>query len=75
MRTTLAIDDDVLLAAKEIASLERRSVGEVVSDLARRGLRKSERPAGTRNGVKLLPRRPGAPVTSEKVAELLNDLP
>lgn len=38
MRTTLTIDDDVLLAAKERARRERRSVGEVVSELARQGL-------------------------------------
>lgn len=38
MRTTVAIDDDVLLAVKERARRENRSVGQVLSDLARRGL-------------------------------------
>ncbi len=38
MRTTLELDDDVVLAAKELAAIERRSLGSVVSDLARRGL-------------------------------------
>ena len=38
MRTTLAIDDDVLIAAKAIAKQQNRSVGEVASDLARRAL-------------------------------------
>jgi hypothetical protein len=38
MRTTLSIDDDVLHAAKERAHREHRTVGEVISDLARRGL-------------------------------------
>lgn len=38
MRTTLSIDDDVLFAAKSIALREGRSVGEVVSELARRAL-------------------------------------
>ena len=33
MRTTLAIDDDVLIAAKAIAQQQRRSIGEVVSAL------------------------------------------
>lgn len=41
MRTTLNIADDVLLAAKERARREGRSVGEVVSDLARQGLLRS----------------------------------
>ena len=38
MRTTLSIDDDVLFAAKSIALREGRSLGEVVSELARRAL-------------------------------------
>lgn len=38
MRTTLDIADDVLLAAKELARRERKSAGQVISDLARRGL-------------------------------------
>lgn len=38
MRTTLSIDDDVLEAARAIADQTRRSLGKVVSDLARRGL-------------------------------------
>ena len=39
MRTTLTIDDDVLEAAKTLAAQRRVSVGSVISDLARRGLR------------------------------------
>ncbi len=38
MRTTLTVDDDVLLAAREQALRERRSVGSVLSDLARQTL-------------------------------------
>ena len=38
MRTTLDIDDDVLEAAKERARRERKTAGEVVSELIRRGL-------------------------------------
>jgi hypothetical protein len=38
MRTTLELDDDVVAAAKELAAIERRSLGAVVSELARRGL-------------------------------------
>ena len=36
MRTTLDIADDVLFAAKEIAQRERKSLGTVISELARR---------------------------------------
>ena len=45
MRTTLAIDDDVLAAARHLAGRERRSVGEVISALARQGLNKGARAA------------------------------
>lgn len=38
MRTTLTIDDDVVAAARELAALEGRSIGSVISELARRGL-------------------------------------
>ncbi len=38
MRTTLDIEDDVLIAAKEIAQRERRSAGDVVSRLLRQAL-------------------------------------
>jgi hypothetical protein len=38
VRTTLDIDDDVVTAARELAAGERRSLGSVISELARRGL-------------------------------------
>jgi hypothetical protein len=48
MRTTLDIDDDVLLAAKEHAARERRSIGAVVSALAREALRRPGPAVATR---------------------------
>ena len=38
MRTTLNLDDDVVAAARELAADQRRSLGAVISELARRGL-------------------------------------
>jgi hypothetical protein len=38
MRTTLDLDEDVVAAARELAAGERRSLGSVISELARRGL-------------------------------------
>ena len=38
MRTTLDIDEDVLEAARERAKRERKTIGELLSELARRGL-------------------------------------
>lgn len=36
MRTTLDIADDILFAAKELAQREKKSLGQVISELARR---------------------------------------
>jgi len=38
VRTTLNLDDDVIVAARELAAGERRTLGSVISELARRGL-------------------------------------
>ncbi len=74
MRTTLAIDDDVLEAAKGIAAAEGKTVGEVVSALARRSLRPAASPR-SRNGVPLLPVKRGAKtVTPEQVNKLRDEL-
>ncbi len=77
MRTTLAIDDDVLAAAKHLAERERKSIGEVMSTLARQGLNRvarSTRPV--RNGVLLLPaRKGGTRVTLEKINQLRDEQP
>jgi hypothetical protein len=76
MRTTLTIDDDVLLAAKGIAQRQGRSVGEVISDLSRQALRPPASRARKRNGVPLLAARAGAvPVTMELVNQLRDELP
>jgi hypothetical protein len=59
-----------------MASMERKSVGEVISTLARQAMRPTPSRHGTRNGVPLLPVRPGAPrVTSELVRQLQEELP
>ena len=72
MRTTVDLDEDVLRAAKALAHERDLSMGRVLSDLARRGLRPSSRTPATRSGVPILPRLPGArPVTSKDVKDLL----
>ena len=75
MRTTLAIDDDVLTMAKAIAQQQHSSVGKVVSDLARRALHPPTAPL-SRNGVPLLPvSNRQAVVTLETVNTLRDELP
>ena len=76
MRTTLSIDDDVLSAARRRAERERRTVGEIVSELARQGLNKPARKGAVRNGISLLSGgRPGRPVSPELVNELRDEAP
>ena len=77
MRTTLAIDDDVLAAAKHLALRERQTVGEVISNLARQGLARGSRAARVeRNGIPLLPTQKGAaPVTLDFVNQLRDEQP
>jgi hypothetical protein len=72
MRTTLKIDDDVLRAARILADEQGRTIGEVVSELARRGLR--PRPLATEGGLPTFEVAPEAgPLTPEMVREALDD--
>lgn len=73
MRTTLAIDDDVLAAARHLAARENKSIGEVLSGLARQGLARAARAGkADRNGIPLL-RRGATPVTLELVNQLRDE--
>ncbi len=74
MRTTLDIDEDVLGAAKALASAQKKTAGKILSELARKGLRPPGEEEVVLNGVPLLPPRPGArPVTPEIVDRLLDE--
>lgn len=69
MRTTLDIEEDILLAAKELARHEKTTAGKVISRLARKGLRGGDERSEKieyKNGVPLLPRR-GVIVTNEMI--------
>ena len=72
MRTTLSIDDDVMLAARALAHESRRSLGAVISELARESLQKPS-PTHTRHGLPLLPRRDNGVVTLEMVNALRDE--
>jgi hypothetical protein len=76
MRTTLTIDDDVLALAKAMAQRQHKSVGEVISALARQALQPARARRELRNGVPLLRVMPGAAaVTPELVNQLRDELP
>jgi plasmid stability protein len=77
MRTTLNLDDDVLAVVRERARRERRSVGEVLSDLARQALtgREPAAPAGAEfHGFRPLPHR-GKLVSNDLIDQLREDEP
>ena len=75
MRTTLDIDEDVLLAAKELARQRRKTVGQVLSDLARESLTRKSR-VSKKHGLPLFPVQPDAGiVTLEWVNQLRDELP
>ncbi len=72
MRTTLTIDDDVLVAAKAIAAQRHQSLGKVVSELARLALHRPH-PPETRNGIPLLPRHDSRNVVTLDTVNALRD--
>ena len=76
MRTTINIDDDVFLAVQERARRERRTAGQVLSDLARQALtgqhRAFEDLGQDRHGFRPLPRR-GTPVSNALIDRLRED--
>lgn len=74
MRTTLDIDDDVLQTVRMFAEREGETAGQVLSDLARRGInapRPEFKPAKVLNGFELLP-ADGRVVTPDLVHHLLS---
>lgn len=75
MRTTLAIDDDVLLVARGLAARQHKTIGEVISALARQALQPTVSGQALRNGIPLLPARTDVPpVTPELVNRLRDEL-
>ena len=73
MRTTLDLDEDVLQAAKELADVYRVTTGKMVSNLVRKGLTPTGPVPKVRNGVPLLPRRPGQQIMTMKLVNELRD--
>jgi hypothetical protein len=72
MRTTLDLDDDVVRAARELASAQRTSLGKVVSELARRGLTPARvETAGDLPVIRVPAGTP--PITPEMVARALDE--
>jgi hypothetical protein len=81
MRTTLDIDEDVLLAAKELAKRQNLSAGRVVSQLLRRvltgqaghGKTLKDRGAGAQSVAGFRPFPKGGAVVTNDVVNRLRD--
>jgi hypothetical protein len=73
MRTTLNLDDDVLLAAKELAELRGATAGEVISELARSALATRRSAGGVRNGVPILEPVRGEGIVTAEIVNRLRD--
>jgi hypothetical protein len=73
MRTTLDLDEDVLQAAKELADTYGVTAGKMLSNLARKALTPTGPVPKVRNGVPLLPRRPGQEIMTMKLVNELRD--
>ncbi|MDB6089344.1 MAG: hypothetical protein JWN85_2128 [Gammaproteobacteria bacterium] len=77
MRTTLDIDDDVLQAAKERAQREKKTIGEMISELARRALTSPREPLSVKEPKAIYGLRPFAPrggiVTNGLIDKLRED--
>jgi hypothetical protein len=72
VRTTLNIDEDVVTAARELAAGERRSLGSVISELARRGLTPAQVEAD--DGLPVIHVPAGTPpITPEMVRRALDE--
>ena len=84
MRTTLDIADDILFAAKELARREKKSIGQVISELARRAFANPAEPSRDGSGappqvserlaiygIRPLPKRGG--VVSNELIDRLRD--
>lgn len=74
MRTTVDIEEDVLLAARELARRQGVSLGRAISELARRGLVRAEGET-MRNGVPLFPVAAGARIVTPELVNQLRDEP
>ena len=72
MRTTLEIDDEVVAAARELAAIEGKSLGSVVSDLARKELIPAK--VDSEDGLPVIRVPAGStPITPEMVRRALDE--
>ena len=72
MRTTLDLDEDLVLVAKQLAQQQKTTMGRIVSQLIRKAMEPGETPR-VRNGIPLFTPRPGAAKPSLQLVNRLRD--
>lgn len=72
MRTTLDLDEDLLLVARQLAAQQRLTMGQVVSQLIRKALEPGDTPP-LRNGIPLFTPVAGASKPSLPLVNRLRD--
>ena len=75
MRTTISLDEDIVQAARALAAAQRRSLGKVISDLARKGLAPRPERIGSEEGLPVFRVDPGAPVITPEMVNAALDEP
>jgi len=76
MRTTLDIADDVLQAAKDLARREKKTTGQVISELARSGLTSVPKKTRSKKAEELFGFRPfpsRGPIVTNELIDALRD--
>lgn len=74
MRITLTIDDDVFSIAKDLATRQHKTVGEIISALARQALQAPVTEQIFRGCVPVLTKQ-GTPITMKLVNQLRDEIP
>ena len=70
MKTTLTIDDDILAVARNLARMRSKTIGRVISELARKGL-ESMGEFTKKNGIPVFSiSKDATPITLEDVKKL-----
>jgi hypothetical protein len=72
MRTTLELDDDLVVIAKRLALQRGVTVGKVISELARQSLN-AQSPQKVRNGVAVFTPKAGSVKADLRVVNELRD--
>ena len=74
MRTTINIDDDLLLIAKSLAEVKSVSIGAVISELARKGLERTANHSKKHGFPVFSVPADAQPITLEHVKKLEDDV-